>query len=107
MVKIAFASKNHLGLNSDIGSEIVNSEYITVAEIDDGKLKKVRNIENIFYGNQNVDKIAFAGFIAESEAKTFVIMHMSDEIKSALNAKKISIKLVKLDRIADILKEFI
>ncbi|AFK86205.1 hypothetical protein V518_2518 [Thermoanaerobacterium aotearoense SCUT27] len=34
---LAFASKNHLGLNSDIGSDIVNSEYITVAEVEDGK----------------------------------------------------------------------
>jgi len=106
MMKIAFASKNHLGLNSDIGSEIVNSEYITVAEIDDGRLKKVRNIENIFYGNQNVDEIAFANFIVESEAKIFVIMNINDVIKSALNAKEISVKLVKLDRIAVILKEF-
>lgn len=103
---IAFASKNHLGLNSDIGSDIVNSEYITVAEIEDGKLKKVKNVENIFYNDQKLNAKDFVDFISKTNAEIFVVMNISEEIKAELLKNNISVKLVTLGRIADILKGF-
>ncbi|ORX23854.1 hypothetical protein BVF91_04870 [Thermoanaerobacterium sp. PSU-2] len=103
---IAFASKNHLGLNSDIGSDIVNSEYITVAEIEDGKLKKVKNVENIFYNDQKLNAKDFVDFISKTNAEIFVVMNISEEIKTELLKNNISVKLVTLGRIADILKGF-
>lgn len=103
---IAFASKNHLGLNSDIGSDIVNSEYITVAEVEDGKLKKVKNVENIFYNDRKLDAKKFVEFISETKAEMFVVMNISEEIKTELLKNNISVKLVTLGRIADILKGF-
>ncbi|MDK2806285.1 MAG: hypothetical protein PWQ94_1449 [Thermoanaerobacterium sp.] len=103
---IAFASKNHLGLNSDIGSDIVNSEYITVAEVEDGKLKKVKNVENIFYNDQKLNVKDFVDFISKTNAEIFVVMNISEEIKTELLKNNISVKLVTLGRIADILKSF-
>ncbi|AEF16517.1 MULTISPECIES: NifB/NifX family molybdenum-iron cluster-binding protein [Thermoanaerobacterium] len=103
---IAFASKNHLGLNSDIGSDIVNSEYITVAEVEDGKLKKVKNVENIFYNDQKLNAKDFVDFISKTNAEIFVVMNISEEIKAELLKNNISVKLVTLGRIADILKSF-
>ncbi|WHE07692.1 NifB/NifX family molybdenum-iron cluster-binding protein [Thermoanaerobacterium thermosaccharolyticum] len=103
---IAFASKNHLGLNSDIGSDIVNSEYITVAEVEDGKLKKVKNVENIFYNDQKLNAKDFVDFISKTNAEIFVVMNISEEIKAELLKNNISVKLVTLGRIADILNTF-
>ncbi|MDN5317678.1 MAG: hypothetical protein PWR08_1803 [Thermoanaerobacterium sp.] len=103
---IAFASKNHLGLNSDIGSDIVNSEYITVAEVEDGKLKKVKNVENIFYNDQKLNVKDFVDFISKTNAEIFVVMNISEEIKEELLKNNISVKLVTLGRIADILNTF-
>lgn len=103
---LAFASKNHLGLNSDIGSDIVNSEYITVAEVEDGKLKKVKNVENIFYNDQKLNAKDFVDFISKTNAEIFVVMNISEEIKTELLKNNISVKLVTLGRIADILKSF-
>lgn len=106
MMIIAFASKNHLGLNSDIGSDIVNSEYITVAEVEDGKLKKVKNVENIFYNDQKLNVKDFVDFISKTNAEIFVVMNISEEIKEELLKNNISVKLVTLGRIADILNTF-
>jgi len=98
--------KIHLGLNSDIGSDIVNSEYITVAEVEDGKLKKVKNVENIFYNDQKLNVKDFVDFISKTNAEIFVVMNISEEIKEELLKNNISVKLVTLGRIADILNTF-
>ena len=103
---IAFASKNHLGLNSDLGSNISQSEYFTVVEIEDAKLKRVRNVENVFF-KQEVDAVAFAEFIKETKAEKLVVLSVENAaITNELLRGNVSIQEGSAGRIADLLENF-
>jgi predicted Fe-Mo cluster-binding NifX family protein len=101
---IAFASKNHLGLNSDLGSNISQSEYFTVVEIEGAKLKKVRNVENVYF-KQEVDAVAFAEFIKETKAEKLVVSSVENAaITNELLRGNVSIQEGSAGRIADLLE---
>lgn len=103
---IAFASKNHLGLNSDLGSDISHSEYFTIVEIEGGKLKKVTNVENVFF-KQEVDVVAFAEFIKETKAEKLVVSSVENaDIANELLKDNVLVQEGSAGRIADILKTF-
>lgn len=103
---IAFASKNHLGLNSDLGSNISQSEYFTVVEIEGAKLKKVRNVENVYF-RQEVDAVAFAEFIKETKAEKLVVSSVENaDIAKELLKGNVSVDEAREGRIADLLENF-
>ncbi|TZE82768.1 NifB/NifX family molybdenum-iron cluster-binding protein [Calorimonas adulescens] len=106
-MKIAFASKNHLGLNSEVGTSISGSEYFTVADIEDKELKKVQNIENIFYGHQNIDDNEFIKFIQSLKIDKLVLFKIDDPaVKEKLSKNNISVIEGANGRIADVLNSF-
>ena len=106
-MKIAFALKNHLGLNSEVGASISGSEYFTVVDIEDKKLKKVQNIENIFYEHQNIDEDEFIKFIQSLEIDKLAIFKIDDPaIKEKLKNNNISVIEGVNGRIADVLNSF-
>ncbi|EIW00927.1 NifB/NifX family molybdenum-iron cluster-binding protein [Thermoanaerobacter siderophilus] len=103
---IAFASKNHLGLNSDVGSSIVSSEYFTVAEIENRKLKKVKNVENPFFKEEKINAQKFVDFIKNTNAQKVVISALDNaDIENELLLNDIEVIKNVNGRIADILKE--
>ncbi|NNG67592.1 NifB/NifX family molybdenum-iron cluster-binding protein [Caldanaerobacter subterraneus] len=103
---IAFASKNHLGLNSDVGSSIVSSEYFTVAEIENRKLKKVKNVENPFFKEEKINTQKFIDFIKNINAQKVVISALDNaDIENELLLNDIEVIKNVNGRIADILKE--
>ncbi|EGD52160.1 hypothetical protein TheetDRAFT_1080 [Thermoanaerobacter ethanolicus JW 200] len=103
---IVFASKNHLGLNSDIGSSIVSSEYFTVAEIENGKLKKVKNVENPFFKEEKINTQKFIDFIKNTNAQKIVVSAVDNaDIENELLLNHIEVIKNVNGRIADILKE--
>jgi predicted Fe-Mo cluster-binding NifX family protein len=103
---IAFASKNHLGLNSDLGRSIAQSAYLTVVEVEGGRLVKVTNVENAFFGQENVDSQAVASFIASAGAERLVVGSIDNEdIARELQEKNVSVQEAPVGRIADLLKD--
>ena len=101
---IAFASKNHLGLNSDLGSNISQSEYFTVVELEGAKLKRVRNVENIYF-KQEVDAVAFAEFIKQTKAEKLVVSSVENaDITKELLKNNVSVDEASEGRIANLLK---
>ncbi|MCX6086618.1 MAG: hypothetical protein NTW63_02550 [Caldiserica bacterium] len=103
---IAFASKNHLGLNSELGSNISQSEYFTVVELEGAKLKKVRNVENVYF-RQEVDAVAFAEFIKETKAEKLVVSSVENaDITKELLKGNVSVDEAREGRIADLLEDF-
>ena len=104
---IAFASKNHLGLNSDLGRNIAQSVYFTVVEVDGDKLRKVTNVENVFFEQEGVDAGEVASFIASTDAERLVVGSIeNEEVTRELFQRKISVQEVPVARIADLLKDF-
>jgi predicted Fe-Mo cluster-binding NifX family protein len=103
---IAFASKNHLGLNSELGSNISQSEYFTVVELEGAKLKRVRNVENVYF-KQEVDAGAFAEFIKETKAERLVVSSVENaDITKELLKGNVSVDEAREGRIADLLEDF-
>lgn len=103
---IAFASKNHLGLNSDLGSNISQSEYFTVVELEGAKLKRVRNVENIYF-KQEVDAVAFAEFIKQTKAEKLVVSSVENaDITKELLKNNVSVDETSEGRIANLLENF-
>jgi predicted Fe-Mo cluster-binding NifX family protein len=103
---IAFASKNHLGLNSDLGSNISQSEYFTVVELEGARLKKVRNVENVYF-KQEVDAGVFAELIKETGAEKLVVSSVENtDITKELLKGNVSVDEARGGRIADLLKDF-
>jgi predicted Fe-Mo cluster-binding NifX family protein len=103
---IAFASKNHLGLNSELGSNISQSEYFTVAELEGARLKRVRNVENVYF-KQEVDAGAFAKFIKETKAERLVVSSVENaDITKELLKGNVSVDEAREGRIADLLEDF-
>jgi len=103
---IAFASKNQLGLNSELGANISQAEYIKVVELEAGKLKKVTNVENPFF-NQSVDPVAFAAFISTTKAEFLVVTALEKEaITNELIKNPVLVKEGSSGRIAGLLENF-
>lgn len=103
---IAFASKNHLGLNSELGANISKSEYITVVELEAGKLKKVTNVENPLF-NQSVDPMTFAAFIKTTQAEFLVVTAIEKEaVRNEIIKNHVIIKEGSIGRIASLLENF-
>lgn len=101
---IAVASKNHLGLNSQIGDTISSSQYFTIIDMEGNALKKVKNLENIFFEKHEIDEAAFTEFIKETKAEKFVIKEFERaDIKNHLLQNGISVIDGISGRIADIL----
>ena len=103
---IAFASKNQLCLNSELGDNIFKSEYITVVELEDGKLKKVTNVENLFF-NQVVEPVAFAELIKTTKAEFLVVTKVENAaIMNELIKQHVAVKEGSSGRIAALLENF-
>lgn len=102
---IAFASKNHLGLNSDLGATIAQSEYFTIVELEGERLKKVANLENAFLGAAAVDGDGIARVMASVGAEMLVVGSVGDEaVTRALLQRGIALREVPVVRVADVLK---
>jgi hypothetical protein len=103
---IAFASKNHLGLNSDVGKDIYNSEYFTIVEInEEGKLIKVKNVENKFYNIRDMEPGWIIDLMKDLKVEKFFINQLENDIlKNEFIKNNILIKENISGRIADILK---
>ena len=103
---IAFASKNHLGLNSDLGGTIAQSAYFTVVEVDGDKLRKVTNVENVFFEQEAADAGEVANFIASTDAERLVVGSIeNEEVARELLQRNISVQEAPVGRIADLLKD--
>lgn len=75
-------------------------------EIESAKLKKVRNVENVYF-RQEVDAVAFAEFIKETKAEKLVVSSVENAaITNELLKGNVSVQEGSAGRIADILKTF-
>jgi predicted Fe-Mo cluster-binding NifX family protein len=103
---IAFASQNQLGLNSELSANISQAEYITMVELEAGKLKKVTNVENLFF-NQVVEPVAFAAFIKTTKAELFVVTTVKNiAITNELIKNNVLVEEGSSGRIAALLENF-
>jgi len=103
---VAFASKNHLGLNSDIGKDIYNSEYFTIVETnEEGKLIKVKNVENKFYNIKDIEHSWIIDLMKSLKVEKFVINLLENEIlREEFTKNNILVKENISGRIADALR---
>ncbi len=102
----AFASKNHLGLNSDLGKSIAESAYFTVVEVEGDKLRKVTNVENVFFEQQSVDATEVASLIASTGAERLIVGSIgNEEVTRELLQRNISVQEAPVARIADLLEK--
>lgn len=105
-VIIVFASKNHMGLNSDLGRNISDSEYFTVVETENAKIKKVTNVENDFFGLKSSDADKIAEFIKELSAEKLIVGEIDKEAKDKLASNNIEVIQGYEGRIADMVFKF-
>ncbi|MGB9666370.1 MAG: NifB/NifX family molybdenum-iron cluster-binding protein [Candidatus Cryosericum sp.] len=103
---IAFASKNHLGLNSDLGATIAQSAYFTVVELEGERLKKVTNLENAFTAGAVLDGEEVAQVLASTGAEMLVVGSIENEaVTRALLQRGIALREIPVARVADVLKK--
>lgn len=102
---IAFASKNHLGLNSDLGATIAQSAYFTVVELEGERLKKVTNVENAFAGGAVLDGEEVSQVLASVGAEMLVVGVGDEAVTRALLQRGIALREIPVARVADVLKK--
>ncbi|MFN2340028.1 MAG: NifB/NifX family molybdenum-iron cluster-binding protein [Halanaerobium sp.] len=100
-MKLLIASEDHLGLNSKIYKEVLESPYFTLVDYSSGKINKVINLENELDENK-IDE--FIKLAAEKNISTVVCNDLSSELEDRLKENDINVVSNKKGRIADIIK---
>ena len=101
---ILIASKNHMGLNSEVSDDILDAPYFTLVAKEEGKLQKVKNLENVFQGNAAVNMADFLRFVKQAAAEKMVVKEPKEpDLKKRLAENGIELVDGVSGRIADIL----
>lgn len=101
-MNLLIASEDHLGLNSKINKNLLDSLYFTLVDYSSEKIDNIINLENDLDENKINE---FIKLIADKNISTVVCNNLSHELEGRLKENDINIISDKKGRIADVIEE--
>jgi len=104
--KIAVASKDNMGLNSEVISHFGRCPYYTLVEVEDDEIKKVTNVENPYYLNHGQPG-QVPNFIKQQEAQVVIAGGMGMRAIEFFNQLGIEAVTGASGRVADVINSYL
>ena len=104
--KIAVASNDHMGLNSEVSSHFGRCPYYTLVEVEDDEIKKVTNVENPYYVSHGQPGLA-PNFIKQQGAQVIIAGGMGPRAIEFFNQLGIEAVTGASGRVADVVNSYL
>lgn len=104
--KIAVASEDHMGLNSQVSAHFGRCPYYTLVEIEDDKIKQVTNVENPYYISHGQPGLA-PNFIKQQGAQVIIAGGMGPRAIEFFNELGIETATGAIGRTADVVNSYL
>ena len=104
--KIAVASNDHMGLNSQVSAHFGRCPYYTLVEVEDDEIKKIGIVENPYYSSHGQPGQA-PNFIKQQGAEVIIAGGMGPRAIEFFNQLGIEVVTGADGRVADVVDSYL
>jgi len=104
--KIAVASKDHMGLNSEVSAHFGRCPYYTLVEVQEDEIKKVSNVKNPYYLSHGQPG-QVPNFIKEQQVEVIIAGGMGPRAIEFFNQLEIEAVTGASGRVADVINSYL
>ncbi|MCD6082853.1 dinitrogenase iron-molybdenum cofactor [Candidatus Aerophobetes bacterium] len=104
--KIAVASNDHMGLNSQVSAHFGRCPYYTLVEVEDDEIKRIAIVENPYYSSHGQPGQA-PNFIKQQGAEVIIAGGMGPRAIEFFNQLGIEVVTEAGGRVADVVDSYL